>query len=295
MVRKAETLNSFKELQLSSYTRQMIKKKFGTDIELAIKAGRESALSNDMNPRCADQGPKYWREFVKTLDEAGFIRHDLYPRTWRIWGLYFAILNYRTFTGDKVSLATLVDRETFTSSEEYENMPAVSDEDFEKVMTTLGLLPEREQTILVLRFGLEDGKTRDLTTTGRLLHVTRERIRQLEQRALKKMRNPERLCKLPALFGFTPPAPPAEPEPEYHFSEDGTKIANIDNDIRNLNLSVRAYNCLKRFAKIDTIEDILNYPKEDWPKIKNLGRKATLEIQDKMHAVGYPDFNINLS
>lgn len=296
MVRRAETLNSIRELNLSDHTQKLIEKKFGTDVDSIVKIGRDIALGYDMHPEHEDKGPGYIRELVKALDEAGFVRHDIYPRTWCIWGLYAAMLNYYSLAIGKISLATLVVRRDFTSSKEYESMVAVSDNDFEKLMVALGSLTERERTILVLRFGLDDGAPKSLKQVGKAFGVTGQYIRQLEVRALIKMREPSRLCKLPALFGFIPPAPPAEPEPEYHFSEDGTKTANIDtDDIRNLNLSARVYNRLKRSERINTVEDILNYPKEDWPKIKYLGRKGTLEIQDKMRAVGYPDFCINLS
>jgi RNA polymerase primary sigma factor len=62
-------------------------------------------------------------------------------------------------------------------------------EDLEKV---LGELTEREGTVLKLRFGVEDGKPRTLEEVGRIYNVTRERIRQIEAKALKKLRHPNR-------------------------------------------------------------------------------------------------------
>jgi len=56
------------------------------------------------------------------------------------------------------------------------------------LMELLGRLEKRERTILRFRFGFDDGKPHSLEETGRLLGVTRERIRQLEQRALRKLR-----------------------------------------------------------------------------------------------------------
>ncbi|MBQ9155917.1 MAG: RNA polymerase sigma factor RpoD [Eubacterium sp.] len=63
----------------------------------------------------------------------------------------------------------------------------------EEVMDTLS---QREQKVLSLRFGLEDGKPRTLEEVGREFHVTRERIRQIEAKALRKLRHPTRSKKL---------------------------------------------------------------------------------------------------
>ena len=57
-------------------------------------------------------------------------------------------------------------------------------------------LTSREARILKLRFGLEDGKDRTLEEVGNIYSVTRERIRQIEAKALKKLRHPKRLAKL---------------------------------------------------------------------------------------------------
>jgi RNA polymerase primary sigma factor len=57
-------------------------------------------------------------------------------------------------------------------------------------------LSDRERRVLVLRFGLEDGRTRTLEEVGVEFHVTRERIRQIEAKALRKLRHPMRSRKL---------------------------------------------------------------------------------------------------
>ncbi len=54
----------------------------------------------------------------------------------------------------------------------------------------------RERRVLQLRFGLEDGRTRTLEEVGREFNVTRERIRQIEAKALRKLRHPSRSRKL---------------------------------------------------------------------------------------------------
>ena len=62
----------------------------------------------------------------------------------------------------------------------------------EQINLLLGDLKERERQVIVLRFGLEDGHPRTLEEVGREFHVTRERIRQIEAKALRKLRNPVR-------------------------------------------------------------------------------------------------------
>jgi RNA polymerase primary sigma factor len=66
----------------------------------------------------------------------------------------------------------------------------------EKVNAVLDTLSEREREILVQRFGLLDGRERTLEEIGRHLKVTRERVRQIEAKALRKMRHPERRLQL---------------------------------------------------------------------------------------------------
>jgi len=60
----------------------------------------------------------------------------------------------------------------------------------------LATLNSREQRVLQLRFGLEDGRSRTLEEVGREFNVTRERIRQIEAKALRKLRHPSRSRKL---------------------------------------------------------------------------------------------------
>ena len=60
----------------------------------------------------------------------------------------------------------------------------------------LGTLTEREEKVLRLRFGLEDGRPRTLEEVGQRFQVTRERIRQIEAKALRKLRHPSRSKKL---------------------------------------------------------------------------------------------------
>ena len=66
----------------------------------------------------------------------------------------------------------------------------------EQIEDVLGSLNEREQKVLKLRFGLEDGRARTLEEVGKEFDVTRERIRQIEAKALRKLRHPSRSKKL---------------------------------------------------------------------------------------------------
>lgn len=82
-----------------------------------------------------------------------------------------------------------------------ENMPVPMDAAAftllrEQLIEVLGSLTEREQKVLRLRFGLDDGRARTLEEVGKEFSVTRERIRQIEAKALRKLRHPSRSRKL---------------------------------------------------------------------------------------------------
>ena len=66
----------------------------------------------------------------------------------------------------------------------------------EQLVDVLGTLTDREQKVLRLRFGLDDGRARTLEEVGKEFNVTRERIRQIEAKALRKLRHPSRSRKL---------------------------------------------------------------------------------------------------
>ena len=72
-------------------------------------------------------------------------------------------------------------------------------EDLDEVLKTL---TEREQKVLCLRFGLEDGRARTLEEVGKEFNVTRERIRQIEAKAIRKLRHPSRSRKLRDYFDY---------------------------------------------------------------------------------------------
>ncbi|MBQ3222235.1 MAG: sigma-70 family RNA polymerase sigma factor, partial [Clostridia bacterium] len=66
----------------------------------------------------------------------------------------------------------------------------------EQLLSVLSTLTPREEKVLKLRFGLEDGRARTLEEVGKYFNVTRERIRQIEAKALRKLRHPSRSRKL---------------------------------------------------------------------------------------------------
>ena len=66
----------------------------------------------------------------------------------------------------------------------------------EQLMGVLKTLTPREEMVLKLRFGLEDGRSRTLEEVGKEFNVTRERIRQIEAKALRKLRHPSRSKRL---------------------------------------------------------------------------------------------------
>ena len=66
----------------------------------------------------------------------------------------------------------------------------------QELMNVLKSLTPREERVLTLRFGLDDGQPRTLEELGREFNVTRERIRQIEAKALRKLRHPSRAKRL---------------------------------------------------------------------------------------------------
>ena len=93
---------------------------------------------------------------------------------------------------DDSHLGDFIKDENNMSPEEYATNEMWKDEISEVLLT----LTEREEKVIRLRFGLEDGKSRTLEEVGQMFGVTRERIRQIEAKALRKLRHPSRSRKL---------------------------------------------------------------------------------------------------
>ena len=77
----------------------------------------------------------------------------------------------------------------------------------ETVTAVLHSLSPRERKVLELRFGLHDGRSRTLEEVGKVFDVTRERIRQIEAKALRKLRHPTRATRLRASSSVPVPLP----------------------------------------------------------------------------------------
>ncbi len=105
---------------------------------------------------------------------------------------------------DPVSLETPIgDEDDSTLGEFIADVEALAPADYasqellrEQVDSVLDSLSQREREVLRLRFGLVDGRNRTLEEVGKEFNVTRERIRQIEAKALRKLRHPSRSRKL---------------------------------------------------------------------------------------------------
>ena len=93
---------------------------------------------------------------------------------------------------DDSHLGDFIKDEHNLSPEEFATNELLKDEISEVLLT----LTEREEKVIRLRFGLEDGKPRTLEEVGQMFGVTRERIRQIEAKALRKLRHPSRSRRL---------------------------------------------------------------------------------------------------
>ena len=98
---------------------------------------------------------------------------------------------------DDSHLGDFIKDERNMSPEEYATNEMLKDEISEVLLT----LTEREEKVIRLHFGLEDGKSRTLEEVGQMFGVTRERIRQIEAKALRKLRHPSRSRKLKDYMG----------------------------------------------------------------------------------------------
>ncbi len=109
---------------------------------------------------------------------------------------------------DPVSLQTLIGDE---EDSELEQFVAAEGDDYEvvnnnelhnRLMDVLDTIPEREAKVLILRFGVNDGKTRTLEEVGKIFHVTRERIRQIEAKALRRLSHKNNAKALKVFIGL---------------------------------------------------------------------------------------------
>jgi len=114
------------------------------------------------------------------------------------------IMEIKKISQDPVSLETPIGEEEDSHLGDFiPDVNSLSPEEYainemlkEEIDDVLLTLTEREEQVIKLRFGLEDGKPRTLEEVGKMFSVTRERIRQIEAKALRKLRHPSRSRKL---------------------------------------------------------------------------------------------------
>jgi len=109
-------------------------------------------------------------------------------------------LQSRKSEGDDASLGDIIEDRSSESPAEITSFALLK----EKLNSILSGLTQRERQVLEMRFGLSDGYARTLEDVGRQFHVTRERIRQIEAKALRKMRHPTRIRHLQGFLEFEP-------------------------------------------------------------------------------------------
>ena len=89
---------------------------------------------------------------------------------------------------DSSFLCDFIEDKNMLSPESFSSQNILRDE----LLKSMKILTEREQMILKLRFGFDDGRPRTLEEVGKVYSVTRERIRQIEEKALRKLKHPNR-------------------------------------------------------------------------------------------------------
>ena len=163
---------------------------------------------------------------------------------------------------------------------------------FDDIMKTL---TPREEMVLKLRWGFYKNKRFTLEDVAQCLNVTRERVRQIEAKAFRKLRHPSRVVRLTNGVAIT-----AESSSEFYeklvagilakkenIDTSATKIEICETTaIEGIGLSVRAYYYLKR-AQFSTVSDLLAKKVIDILRIKHLGPKTTLEILSKLDELGF--------
>ena len=152
----------------------------------------------------------------------------------------------------------------------------------EQLVEVLGTLTEREQKVLCLRFGLEDGRARTLEEVGKEFDVTRERIRQIEAKALRKLRHP----KIKGLFGLMQHTIELSARMAMNASlvPDGAKVADVGCDHGYVSLYLASKKACKKVIAMDINEGPLSHARKNIEKA-GLSDCIDCRLSDGMQAL----------
>lgn len=155
----------------------------------------------------------------------------------------------------------------------------------EKVREVLNTLTEREREIVGLRYGLSDGKRYTIKEVGKRCMVTRERVRQIEARAIRKF-------QLPKTYNILAPYVERELIPIEPQIAEQRILANkdipfdlIQKQVSELVLSIRTRKLLRR-AGVDTIRELCNLTEQDILSVRNSGYTSLNEIKRILQDIG---------
>ena len=112
-------------------------------------------------------------------------------------------LGRRQFLAPNISIEELAENEEEPADDDFFDkvLDDISQQELrERIHTVLSTLTEKEQKVISMRYGFDDGKEKTLEEVGIEFNVTRERIRQIESKALKKLRHPSRTKRLQWFF-----------------------------------------------------------------------------------------------
>jgi len=128
----------------------------------------------------------------------------------------------------------------------------------ESVIEVLSTLTEREQKVLIMRFGLNGCESYTLEEAGKYFGVSRERVRQIEAKSLRKLRHPSRARRI------------KEGIKKIHEEEiQSNEMRDEEKPIEILELGIRSYNCLKR-AHVNSVEQLCAKTCDEILRIRNL-------------------------
>lgn len=199
MLKAAERFNFDQETEFSTYATFWIEQAIqraiydtGLVIRLPVHLVEKIKTLNRLEKKFLQQGFSLRRRIELIAQETGWELEDVR----HLFALSAAHLNITSLdapVGEEsdAPLENFIPDEKSTLEDDVELLMLR-----EQIDAALSTLTEREQEVLKLRFGLEDGQERTLEEVGKIFNVTRERIRQIESKALRKLRHPDRSKKL---------------------------------------------------------------------------------------------------